>query len=410
MSTMDNYHASGSTTTKLSDFEMENPHETDSSQYVNDEPGCVPIANEPVQQTAPPQATVAPAQPMTHHPVAAPVMVPSGNIVHVGPGTSASTVQVPAQIQLNVSTVYTRPIIGTPPVGQFLVQRWGKTNNLVIIPPPGVIFKTVDAPIVTEQQAIQVPAVTSQQTPHMEGSKHGQRRTLSTMATAAPEPKKARIVENIQSGPAGPMNSQGHKNNPTMAPVAVPPPMDMAKRFDPKRYQPVTAQANNFQEEEDEATEYIPQILGQNVSEPNSQWGADEPIEMFELQPLPELEYEQTCCDKTDHNDIHDQYLIPEEQTPTLSQNEILDTIRDLGDSHRQDKVPIHGKYFFVFSHSEWCCFFVFSHSEWCTNVILEIKQVLEATESHDIMCFGLKVKNKRFNKSNKADLTPVRH
>ena len=48
-------------------------------------------------------------------------------------------------------------------------------------------------------------------------------------------------------------------------------------------------------------------------------------------------------------------------------------------------------------------------HSEWCTNIILEIKQVLEATESHDIMCFGLKVKNKRFNKSNKADLTPVR-
>ena len=349
MSTMDNYHASGSTTTKLSDFEMENPHETDSSQYVNDEPGCVPIANEPVQQTAPPQATVAPAQPMTHHPVAAPVMVPSGNIVHVGPGTSASTVQVPAQIQLNVSTVYTRPIIGTPPVGQFLVQRWGKTNNLVIIPPPGVIFKTVDAPIVTEQQAIQVPAVTSQQTPHMESSKQGQRRTLSTMATAAPEPKKARIVENMHSGPAGPMNSQGHKNNPTIAPVAVSTPMDLAKRFDPARYQPVTAQANNFQEEEDEATEDIPQILGPNVSEPNSQWGAHEPIEMFELQPMPELEYEQTCCDKTDHNDIHDQYLIPEEQTPTLSQNEILVTIHDLGDSHRQDKVPVHSKYFFVF-------------------------------------------------------------
>ena len=342
MSNMEEIHhgSTGSGASKLADhFEMENPHETDSSQYV-DEPGCVPIENDPVQ-TAPPLK--APTRPVTSHPVTAPV-TQTTNMVQVSPGPSnfpvvpsASTIQYQATLQVPI--VFTKPIMG-PVTGQFLVKRLANTNNLVVIPPTEFMLKTTGTPVITNQQQKQIAA---------ENTKQGQRRTLSPVAIKGPEPKKARIIQNVQSGPAGPMNSRGQKNNPTMAPVHVPPPAESSNRFDISRYQPVRALENNFQEEDD-VTEEIPQILGQNVSEPNSQWGSDE--SMFDLVLVPEPEFELGCCDdKINHDDVHgNQYLVSEEHAPVLNEREVFDIIHDLGDSHRQEKVSMKSKYYFC-----WC-------------------------------------------------------
>jgi hypothetical protein len=272
-STMENidHGSTGSSATKMADhFEMENPHETDSSQYV-DEPGCVPIENEPVQ-TAPPLQT------MTSHPVAAPVMTQSTNIVQVGPGPSnapvvpsASAVQVPATLQ--VPLVYTKPIMG-PITGQFLVQRLNNhTNNLVIIPPAGFMLKTLGTPVMTDNHVTNSPSTLNR--------KQGQRRTLSPVVMKGPVQKKARIIQSVLSGPIGPMNSRGQKNNPTMPPAHVPPPVEISNRFDISRYQAPRVQENNFQEDDD-VNEGMPQIQGQNVSE---QFGDDEQI--FDLVPVP---------------------------------------------------------------------------------------------------------------------------
>ena len=330
--------ASGSSSGKL-DYVMENPHDTENSQYVNEEPGCVPIENEP---TAPPQPTAAPAQPMTSHP-AAPIMAPPSNFVQ-GPGPSTLST-VPATVQVPVNMVYTKPITG--PVGPFLVQRYQNTNNLIIIPPAGVIFKTAGDPVVVTETlatAMTQPVVQHAQMA-VESTKQGQRRTLSSMTTTGPEEKRARIVENVQYGPVGPMNSRGHKNNPTIAAVHVQPATDNAKcnRFDPARYQPPPVQENNFQEEEDENVQ-VPIPSEANVSEPTSQWGAEEQI-FVELEPVPE-DYEMGCDGKIDHDDIHGNgYQIQDEQAPSLTYGQILDTIEALGDSHKHEKVPVNRKY-----------------------------------------------------------------
>ena len=339
-STMENidHGSTGSSAAKMADhFEMENPHETDSSQYV-DEPGCVPIENEP---TAPPLQTL--TQP---HPLAAPVMTQSTNIVQVGPGPSnahvlpsASTVQVPATLQLNM--VYTKPIVG-PVTGQFLVQQCGNTNNLILIPPQGIVFKKVGTPVIMANNMTNQLSTLKNQQPQMAGenTKKGQRRTLSPVK--GPEPKIARISQSVQSGPVGPMNSRGQKYNPTMPPVHVPPPVEISNRFDISRYQAPRVQENNFQEDDD-VNEGMPQIQGQNVSEPN-QLGDDE---LFDLVPVPEPEHELGYCgDKINHDDIHEvQYLISEENSPALTETEALNIIHELGDSHRQEHVPMHSKY-----------------------------------------------------------------
>ena len=325
---MDSIHhgSTGSGASKLVDhFEMENPHETDSYQYV-DEPGCVPIENEP---TAPPLQTL--SRPMTSHPVAAPG--PSNALVV----PSASTVQVPATLQ--VPLVYTKPIMG-PITGQFLVKRLNNhTNNLVIIPPAGFMLKTLGTPVMTDNHVTNVPSTLDR--------KQGQRRTLSPVVKQGPEPKKARtsIIQNVQSAPVGPMNSRGQKNNPTIASVHAPPPVESSNRFDISRYQPVRAQENNFQEDDD-VIEEMPQIQGQNVSEPN-QLGCGE--QLFELELIPEEENELGYCgDKINHDDIHaNQQLVSEEHSPALTEREIFDIIHELGDSHRQEHVPMHSKYFF---------------------------------------------------------------
>ena len=326
--------STGSSATKMADhFEMENPHETDSSQYV-DEPGCVPIENEPVQ-TAPPLQT------MTSHPVAAPVMTQSTNIVQVGPGPSnapvvpsASAVQVPATLQ--VPLVYTKPIMG-PITGQFLVQRLNNTNNLVIIPPAGFMLKTLGTPVMTDNHVTNSPSTLNR--------KQGQRRTLSPVVMKGPVQKKARIIQSVLSGPIGPMNSRGQKNNPTMPPAHVPPPVEISNRFDISRYQAPRVQENNFQEDDD-VNEGMPQIQGHNVSEPN-QLGDDEQI--FDLVPVPEPEHELGYCgDKINHDDIHEnQYIVSEEHSPALTEREIFDIIYELGDSHKQEHVSMHSKYFF---------------------------------------------------------------
>ena len=350
-SNMENIHhgSTGSGANKLVDnLDMENPHEYDSSQYV-DEPGCVPIENPPVQ-TAPPLQTPTPTQPMTSHPATAPVITQTNNMVQVVPGPSnvpvlpsASTVQVPATLQLNM--VYTKPIVG-PVNGQFLVQRYGNTNNLMIIPPQGIVFKTLGTPVITDNHMTNQVSSLNNQQPQMavkNSQQNSLRRSLSPVVMKGPEPKKARIIQNVQSGPAGPMNSRGQKNNPTMAQAHIPPPVE---RFDVSRYQPVRAPANNFQED-DEVIEEIPQIQGQNVTEPNPLGGGEQ---LFELELIQEPEHELAYCnDKINHDDVHeDQYLVSEEHTPTLTQREVLDIIHDLGDSHKQENVPMHSKY----SHS----------------------------------------------------------
>ena len=341
-SNMENIHhgSTGFSVTKsVEHFETENPHEYDSSQYV-DEPGCVPIENPPVQ-TAPPLQTPTLTQPMTSHPVTAPVMTQSTNIVQVGPGPSnvpvvpsASPVQVRATLQ--VPLVYTKPITGMGPMtGQFLVKRLDNhTNNLVIIPPAGFMLKSLGKPTLNNQP----------QQLTVENRTHGQRRTLSPVINNGPEPKKARITQNIQSGPVGPMNSRGQRNNPTISSVQVTPPVDSSNRFDISRYQPRGVQESNFIEDDD-VTEQIPEIQ-QNVSEPN-QLGGDE--QLFDLVPVSEPEYEIGCSgDKINHDDVHeDQYLVSEEHTPALTEREVFDIIDKLGDSHKQAEVPMHSKYYF---------------------------------------------------------------
>ena len=347
-SNMENIHhgSTGSGANKLVDnLDMENPHEYDSSQYV-DEPGCVPIENPPVQ-TAPPLQTPTPTQPMTSHPATAPVITQTNNMVQVVPGPSnvpvlpsASTVQVPATLQLNM--VYTKPIVG-PVNGQFLVQRYGNTNNLMIIPPQGIVFKTLGTPVITDSHMTNQVSSLNNQQPQMavkNSQQNSLRRSLSPVK--GPEPKKARIIQNVQSGPAGPMNSRGQKNNPTMAQAHIPPPVE---RFDVSRYQPVRAPANNFQEDDD-VTEEMPQIQGQNVTEPNQLGGGEQ---LFELELIQEPEHELAYCnDKINHDDVHeDQYLVSEENTPALTEREVFDIIDKLGDSHQQEKVPMHSKYYF---------------------------------------------------------------
>ena len=335
--------ASGSGSNKMH-FDMENPHESENSQYL-EEP-CVPIEYPPVK-TAPPQPTTASTQ-MTSHPAAS-MIVPPSNFVQ-GPGLStASTTAptIPATIQIPVNMVYTKPIMR--PVGQFLVKRYENTNNLVIIPPAGVIFKTVENPVLTETglASTMIQPAAHQAQVAIERTKQGQRRTLSSMTTTGPEEKRARIVENVPYGPAGPMNSRGYKNNPTIAPEHVTPSIDNAKsnRFDPARYQPPPVQENNFQEEEDESVQGTI-TLGPNVSEPpNSQWGAEE--QMYDLELMQE-EYELGCDEKVDHDDIHGNgYQIHDEQAPTMTYDQVLDTIEALGDSHKHEKVPLHSKYCF---------------------------------------------------------------
>ena len=332
--------ASGSRSNKIH-FDMENPHETENSAYVDEVP-CVPIENEPVQ-TAPPRPTPASAQQLKTHPAAS-IMVPANNFVQ-GPGLSTlstvpATVQVPGTLHLNM--VYTKPIMG--PVGPFLVQRYQDTNKLILIPPAGVVFKTVEDPVVTETLAPSMtqPAVQQAQVA-VESTKQGQRRTFSTMTSTGPEAKKARIVENVQSGLVGPMNSRGQKNNPTIAQVHAPPAINNVKRFDPSYYQPATVQENNFQEEEDETVQEAEWItLQPNISEPALQ----EPI--YELEPMPE-DNEPQFDEKIDHDDIHGNgYQIQDEQAPTLTYDQILETIDALGDSHKHEKVPVNRKYCFT--------------------------------------------------------------
>lgn len=377
-SSMENVHH-GSSASKLEDhFEMVNPHETFNSQYV-DEPGCVPIESEPAQ-TAPPLPA-----PSLAHPVTAPLTTPSrANMTHIGAGpfnipvgSSASTVQVQATVQLNM--VYTKPITMGPLTEPFLVKRFESTNNLILIPPAGVLFKTVDSPMITEIAAMtQLSTSNNQQEPQIDvvNRKQGQRKTVSPVVLKGPEPKKARTISSIELGPNGAMNSRGTKNNPHFASAHVPPPIESSKRFDISRYQPVRAQANNFEEDEDEVTNEVTHNLGQNFSEPNSQWGVDEQI-FLDLVPVPELEL--ACCDdKIDHDDVHNQNLISDGEAPALDESEIFKIIDDLGDSHQQEKVPLK-----------------------------KIQMMLEATECQIIKYGKHEVKNKRFNKSNKGDSTP---
>jgi len=126
--------------------------------------------------------------------------------------------------------------------------------------------------------------------------------------------------------------------------------------------------------------EEIPQIQGQNVTEPNQLGGGEQ---LFELELIQEPEHELAYCnDKINHDDIHeDQYLVSEENTPALTEREVFDIIDQLGDSHQQEKVPMH-----------------------------KIKMMLKATENQTIMWGKHEVKNKRFHKSNKTNLPEGPH